>query len=547
MSPFREIVAHLLELPGSLIEALPDAVLVVEQTGAIVLVNAQAERLFGYTRNEMVGQPIDIVIPERLRPSHHGHFAEYLRAASVRPMAPGMDLWAARCDGGEFPVEISLGPFEAEFGTLVICAIRDVTVQRAERARTTTVREANERLVITTVHAQIVAEEAEKESHFKDEFLSTLSHELRTPLNAILGWARLLASKRMAPDRADHAVAAIERSGAALAQMIEDLLDVARIGKGVICLTLKPVDLPTVAATALDVLRPLAAARNVRLTLEAAPDVPAVNGDAGRLQQIIGNLLANAIKFTPSGGCVRVVIEVSNKQVEVRVVDTGNGISADLLPHVFERFRQADDASTQRHSGLGLGLSIVLDLVELHGGTVDATSDGLGQGATFRVRLPIAPADGQAGRGPNLVERRTTSLATSPMPRLQRLDGLRILLVDDHADGRALTALVLTQAGASVKAVTSAREALQCLAVERPDALVSDIDLPDQDGYALVRRVRQYEAEHGGRLPAIALTGYARAEDRDRAIEAGFQAHTPKPVEPAALTAAIAAMIATGV
>lgn len=446
-----------------------------------------------------------------------------------------------------FPVEISLGPFEAEFGTLVICAIRDVTVQRAERARTTTVREANERLVITTVHAQIVAEEAEKESHFKDEFLSTLSHELRTPLNAILGWARLLASKRMAPDRADHAVAAIERSGAALAQMIEDLLDVARIGKGVICLTLKPVDLPTVAATALDVLRPLAAARNVRLTLEAAPDVPAVNGDAGRLQQIIGNLLANAIKFTPSGGCVRVVIEVSNKQVEVRVVDTGNGISADLLPHVFERFRQADDASTQRHSGLGLGLSIVLDLVELHGGTVDATSDGLGQGATFRVRLPIAPADGQAGRGPNLVERRTTSLATSPMPRLQRLDGLRILLVDDHADGRALTALVLTQAGASVKAVTSAREALQFLAVERPDALVSDIDLPDQDGYALVRRVRQYEAEHGGRLPAIALTGYARAENRDRAIEAGFQAHTPKPVEPAALTAAIAAMIATGV
>ena len=402
-------------------------------------------------------------------------------------------------------------------------------------------REANERLVVGTVRAQTMTEDAEQANHLKDEFLATVSHELRTPLNAVLGWARMLGSKQLPPDRARHAIATIERNATALAHIIDDLLDVSRIVAGTLRLAPQPVDLVAVAQAALDAVRPLAATKNVQLAF--SPDLRGnrtVSGDAGRLQQVIWNLLANAIKFTPEGGRVDVFIERSNDHMEVRVVDTGQGISPDFLPHVFERFRQADDATTRRHTGLGLGLAIVRQLVELHGGTVHAASEGVGRGATFTVRLPISAGEAQGGQAAALGERRTAASAASPMPRLPRLDELRILVVDDNADGRTLTSLVLTQAGASVKAVASVREALQMLEVERPDALVSDIGLPDEDGYALIRQIRQYEAEHGGFLPAVALTGYARAEDRARILAAGFQAHVPKPVEPVELTAAIA-------
>jgi CheY-like chemotaxis protein len=323
--------------------------------------------------------------------------------------------------------------------------------------------------------------------------------------------------------------------------MIDDLLDVSRIVKGTLRLAPQPVDLVAVAQAALDAVRPLAVARNVHLAF--SPDLPAikpVSGDAGRLQQVLWNLLANAIKFTPEGGRVSVFIEPSNDHMEVRIVDTGQGIGPDFLPHVFERFRQADDATTRRHTGLGLGLAIVRQLVELHGGTVHAASQGVGHGATFTVRLPMSADEAQVDQAAALGERRAAASTVSPMLRLPRLDDLRILVVDDDADGRTLTSLVLTQAGANVKSVASVREALQLLEVERPDALVSDIGLPDEDGYALIRQIRQYEAEHGGFLPAVALTGYARADDRARILAAGFQAHVRKPVDPVEVTAAIA-------
>jgi signal transduction histidine kinase/ActR/RegA family two-component response regulator len=405
-------------------------------------------------------------------------------------------------------------------------------------------REANEHLVVAAVHAHTLSDEAEHANHLKDEFLATVSHELRTPLNAVLGWTRMLESKQLPPARAEHALAAIGRSSAALAHMIDDLLDTSRILKGTIRMVKLPVDLGTIAQAALEAVRPLAAARNVQLAFEASSGHRAVSGDAGRLQQVIWNLLANAIKFTPEGGHVAVFVESSHDHIEVRVVDDGQGISPDFLPHVFERFRQGEDATTQRHTGLGLGLGIVLQLVQLHGGTVHAASPGVGQGATFTVRLPI-PAGDAPCQALARVERRTISLTTTaPAPRLQRLDGLRILVVDNDADGRTLASLVLAQAGASVQAVASAREALHVLAVDRPDALVSDIDLSGEDGYVLIRQIRQHEAEHGGFLPAVALTGDARAEDRSRTLAAGFQVHAAKPVEPAALTAAIAAMTA---
>jgi signal transduction histidine kinase len=385
--------------------------------------------------------------------------------------------------------------------------------------------------------------ESRKANQVKDEFLATVSHELRTPLNAILGWARMLGAKQLPPDRAEHAVGVIERNASALAHIIDDLLDVSRIVAGTLHMAPQPVDLVAVTHGALDAVRPLAVARNVQLVLSYDPPaIETVSGDAGRLEQVIWNLLANAIKFTPEGGRVVVFLEPSNDHMEIRVVDQGQGIGPDFLPHVFERFRQADGATTRRHTGLGLGLAIVRQLVELHGGTVDASSDGIGRGATFTVRLPIAGGGSRGARAAALEELRTVTATSSPIPPGQRLDELRILVVDDNPDGRILTSLALTNAGASVKVASSVQEALQMLDAEKPDALVSDIGLPDEDGYGLIRQIRQHEVEHGGFLPAVALTGYAHPEDRARSLAAGFQAHLPKPLDPVELTTTIAAM-----
>jgi signal transduction histidine kinase/ActR/RegA family two-component response regulator len=401
-------------------------------------------------------------------------------------------------------------------------------------------RELNERLIVATVQAKTAEEHAEQANRLKDDFLATVSHELRTPLNAVLGWARMLMSKRLTPERGAHAVETIERNAASLAHIIDDLLDVSRIIAGTLDMAPHPVDLVAVTEAALDVVKPLAVDRQIDLRFSPGPDSPAlVSGDAGRLQQVIWNLLANAVKFTAQGGRIDVSIERVGSSIELNIVDTGQGISPEFLPHVFERFRQADGAPSRRHGGLGLGLAIVRQLVELHGGTVQAASAGVGRGATFTVRLPILDADAHLKRDAGLEERRSAGSSGSPTPRSPRLDDLRIVVVDDNADGRALTTLTLTQAGASVQAVASAREALELLEVQRPDVLISDIGLPDEDGYTLVGRIRRHEAEHGGFLPAIALTGYARADDRTRALAAGFQAHVTKPLEPAELIVTI--------
>jgi len=524
---------------------MPDAIVVVDETSTIVLVNDQTERLFAYRRQELLGQPVDILVPKRFRSAHRAHRGGYFRAASLRPMGSGMDLSGARRDGREFPVEISLSPLTTDMGALVICAIRDVTFQReaqrvAARAAMANVREANEHLITQTVHAQVVAEEAEQDSHLKDEFLATISHELRTPLNAILGWARMLGSKRLSPERADHATAAIDRSATTLAHMVDDLLDVARIVKGTLRLSPQLVDLRAIVQTALEAVRPLAAAKNVHTAFDPPARHRRVAGDPDRLQQVMWNLLANAIKFTAEGGRVDVMIQSSTDHAEIIVVDTGQGIGPDFLPHVFARFRQADNATTQRHTGLGLGLSIVRQIVELHGGTVRAESPGAGQGATFTVRLPVS-ADDPVGNAEPLSPPGLVSLTGDPASSdFRKLDGLRVLIVDDDAEGRLLTSVIVTGAGGNTSAVASVRQALQLTEVERPDVIVTGIDLQGEDGYALIRQIRQREAVHGGFLPAVALTSHARIEDRGRALASGFQVHVSKPVEPAALIAAIA-------
>ena len=400
-------------------------------------------------------------------------------------------------------------------------------------------REANEQLVVATIQAHVAVEHADEASHLKDDFLATVSHELRTPLNAVLGWARMLMAKQLTPERAAHAIETIERNAASLAHIIDDLLDVSRIVAGRLQVSAQPIDLIAVTQAALDAARPLADQKHIEMRFCPEPDAPApVSGDADRLRQVIWNLLMNAVKFTAAGGRIDVSIAHAGSVLELNIADTGQGISPEFLPHVFERFRQADGTPSRRHGGLGLGLAIVRQLVELHGGTVRAFSEGVGRGATFTVRLPVLGAHTPAEREATLTDRRSAGAA--PPPRLPRLDSVRILVVDDHDDGRTLTTLVLTQTGATVEAVASAREALQLLDVQWPDVLVSDIGLPDEDGYSLIRQIRLRERERGGSLPAIALTGYARADDRQRALAAGFQAHVAKPVEPAELIATIA-------
>src|SRR5438477_8066028 len=315
-------------------------------------------------------------------------------------------------------------------------------------------REANEHLIVANLRSQSLAEEADKANRLKDDFVAMVSHELRTPLNAVLGWARMLASKQLTDARASHAVETIERNAASLALIIDDLLDMSRIIAGTMNLTFEPVDLLALTQAAVDVLRPIAAAKQVDLRFSAdASSTDVVNGDAGRLQQVIGNVLTNAVKFTPEGGRVDVSVEHAGSQMEGKVVDTGRGITADFLPHVFERFRQAVTATSRQQGGLGLGLAIVRQLVELHGGTVHAASEGEGRGATFTIRLPILIVAAPVEPWSALAERRFAASMDSPKPRSQRLDDLHILVVDDQADGRTLTSLVLTEAGASVIAV----------------------------------------------------------------------------------------------
>jgi PAS domain S-box-containing protein len=403
----------------------------------------------------------------------------------------------------------------------------------------------NARLYESAQRARAEAErlyrEAQESSRLKDEFLATVSHELRTPLTAILGWAHMLRTGQFNGESARRAFETVERNARAQAQLIDDLLDVSRIVTGKLRIDVRPVDPNTFIEAAVEAVRPAAEAKGVRLQKVLDTGAVSVSGDPVRLQQVVWNLLSNAIKFTPRGGRVQVRLERVNSHVEVAVSDTGVGIPAEFLPHVFDRFRQADQKTTRQHGGMGLGLAIVRHLVELHGGTVRAESAGEGHGATFTVLLPVAPvyhAEEEGGR--------VHPAARSTLPSFElfdRLDGLKVLIVDDEPDTREMLKAGLGQCGAEVVAVGSAAEALEAVEQSAPDLIISDIGMPGEDGYELMKRVRGLPAERGGRVPAIALTAYARVEDRMQALRAGYQMHVPKPVELAEL-AAVAASLA---
>jgi len=376
-------------------------------------------------------------------------------------------------------------------------------------------------------------EAAEESNRLKDEFLATVSHELRTPLTAILGWSRLLEGGTLDDSVTQQAVEVIWRNAKAQAQIVDDILDVSRIITGNLYLDMHPLEVVPIVENAINVVRPTADAKgiNIEKCFDSKPAM--ISGDANRLQQVVWNLLSNAVKFTDSGGRVRVKVSRFGGTVEVRVTDTGRGISKEFLPYVFDRFRQADSTTTRQHGGLGLGLAIARHLVEIHGGTVSAESGGDGRGATFTIRLPLIEATASAKSFAELDHQKLA-------PSQQLLSGLNVLVVDDDSDTLTLMATALTRRQANVTAVSSAGEAIEAIIRKRPDVLVSDIAMPDEDGYGLIQKIRSLENGATENIPAVAITAYAKDEDRERALSAGFQIYLAKPVELTELISVVA-------
>ncbi|HMI89702.1 MAG TPA: ATP-binding protein [Polyangiaceae bacterium] len=461
---------------------------------------------------------------------HHGMPPGHLPVASY--LAVPVVARAGTVMGGLFFGHSECGVFSERAERLIvgIAAQAAIAIDNA-RLYEEVKRSAEERAKLLAAERRARVE-SERVNLMKDEFLATLSHELRTPLNAVLGWADILLSRSNAESGSRPGLEAIARNARAQAKLIEDLLDMNGIVSGKVRLDVQPIELSSIVEATLESTRPSADAKaiTVRKTLDTNV---LVFGDRNRLQQIVWNLLSNAVKFTPKGGKIDVIVERVNSHVEITVHDSGMGISAEFLPHLFERFRQADSSTTRKYGGLGLGLSIVKQLVELHGGTVKAESDGQGKGATFVVSLPVRavrqssppelpPLRPEVGRGPQI-----------------SLHGLKVLVVDDEPDARELVQSVLTDAGAEAFTASSADEGFVLVKSLRPDVIVSDIGMPDRDGYDFMRDVRGLGVADGGRTPAIALTAFARSEDRTRAMLAGYQVHVAKPIDPQELVATI--------
>jgi len=515
----------------SLLKALPEAVRLRLKNVAVDTCDSAAEAL-----GKIGSTDYDAIVADIKMPGMDG-LALLAEIRTLRPDTPTVlitghghdDLAVLALRGGAY--DFVQKPIDRDY---IVGSLTRAIEERERRRR------VEEQQVFLGQHAELlekIVEERTRElreaNRLKDQFMAILSHELRSPLGAIRMWASLLRSGKLDAERTTRAIEAIERSAITQGQLVEDLLDVSRITAGKLVLDARPIDLAAVAEAAVDAVRTDAEAKQVRLE-QVFELGEGVQGDPARLQQVVWNLLANAVKFSPRGGRVLLRLARADGQAIISVRDEGEGIAPEFLPHIFEPFRQADGTSTRAYGGLGLGLAIVHDVVELHRGTIEVESKGKGQGATFTVKLPLVGAPSEAARG----VARQPALPREEFRPGPSLQGVRVLLVDDDAGARESVTAVLEQSGASVRAVESAAEAVETLEREPPDVLLSDIAMPGLDGYALLGQARA--RLQGAQLPAAALTAYAGATDRTRALAAGFQAHLAKPVDPAELVAVVA-------
>ena len=524
----------------SLSVSSPIGIFLLDTAGQCIYTNPRCQKICGFTAAESLGEGwIQSIHPDD-RQRAIKDWANY----SHKQQEDAYEYRFQLADGSVCWTHVRSSPMFSDSGKLIghVGTVEDITERKqAESDR--------EQIILE----QAARREAEAANQMKDEFLAVLSHELRTPLSAMLGWARLLRTQKLDKATMERALETIERNAMVQTQLIEDILDVSKIIRGKLNLNIASVNLASVIEAAIDSVRPQIEAKTIQL--ETALDVSTglVRGDPFRLQQVIWNLLTNAIKFTPEGGKIEIRLSGSmgNGQedlsptapcpspdfAQIQVIDTGIGISPDFLPNVFDRFRQADSTTTRSHNGLGLGLAIVRHLTELHGGTVDAASPGEGQGATFTLKFPLLKerrtASGErrepGGPSPSLFLHPPSPLTSPPAPL--PLTGIKLLVVDDDVDTLEFMTFALRQYGAIVTTASSVREALQELSQSKPDVLISDISMPEQDGYMLIQQVRQLETESDRMLPAIALTAYTRDEDHQKVLAEGFQTHLPKPIE----------------
>jgi PAS domain S-box-containing protein len=570
------------------------AIFMLDPNGNFTSWNIGAERILGYQEAEIIGQPFELIFsPEAIE---RGQPQQVLTQAVTEGFSKE-NRWHLRKDGKFFWAHCVITPLRDENGNLrgFSKIMQDITERKQ-------VEEEKEQLLLREQAARAVSEAAqsaaEAANRSKDEFLAIVSHELRTPMTAIIGWAGMLQTGALDEAKITLALEIIERNANLQMQLIEDLLDISRIVRGELSLSIDLVDLVEVITDAIEVVQSLADAKSIQIETILDTSIEKISGDSDRLQQVVLNLLTNAIKFTPNDGRIKVRLskKVGNREwgvgsgkefsqppipnyVQIQVSDTGKGISADFLPHVFERFCQADSSHTRSDKGLGLGLAIACHVVELHGGTIQAQSQGIGQGATFTVKLPIleeSRGESLSPSSPNTVRLTELSVEASRGSRGRReageekllnnnslpspaspaypnriapspsspnpLTNLRVLVVDDEADVRQWITAVLEESGAKVSTFSSTRQALEALEELHPDVLISDIGMPGEDGYVLMRKIREIEAERGGRIPAVALTGYARVEDYKKALAEGFQLHVAKPVRAAELIAVVASL-----
>jgi PAS domain S-box-containing protein len=534
--PYSDLVARRL---AAIVNNSDDAIIGKDLNSIITSWNRGAERIFGYSAEEMIGKSIMRLIPSDRR----GEEEEILSRIKRGERYDHFDTIRVTKDGRQLHISLAISPIKDANGYVVGASkiARDITERKQaekalEEARKTAeaINAERQRLLDSERAAR---SEAERVNRMKDEFLATLSHELRTPLNAVVGWATTLRAGNPRSRDLAQGLEAIERNARVQAQIIDDLLDMSRIISGKVRLDVQRLDLPTILTEAIETVRNTASAKGVRLQTVIDPLNARVSGDPNRLQQVFWNLLNNAIKFTPKGGRVQVLLERVDSHVEISIIDTGEGIPPEFLPYIFNRFEQADASKTRHHGGLGLGLAIVKHLVELHGGGVRAKSGGVGKGATFIVNLPLAAVHSL----PAELEHEHPQSRQRDLPLLPEisLKDVNVLVIDDEPDACNLLKLLLKSAGASVYLARSADEGIEQLKTKSVDVLICDIGMPDVDGYTLIRRVRALDDPQKSEVAAVALTAYARLEDRTEAVRAGFQNHLPKPVEPAELLAVV--------